>query len=217
MTPCDNTLASLWEMNHDSDCGFIMAFRENYRADQNIKRNESLYLKLMEKGYNIINMRSDFLSYYDQEIRALPKVFKNKGVDNHPKPRIQGGELVGYFVIDSRPRNDLEENLTKFAEFFEQDSILFIPQGRKASWIATNRCQENFIQPRGTKVCYNNGVIPKGGAFFTSYIDGKPLCFNKTDGVIHTIQGMGYSSRLGIHLEAKKHWSDLTPSTPVGK
>jgi len=206
--PNQCSLSNLWTMNQEADCGFITAYRQHYRAEQNIKRNASLFYKLMDKQCKVIVVKSDFMVNVDQEINALPKVFKHKGVDNHPKPHIQDEELHGYFVI-SKPGTDLKHILITLAEFFEQDSVLYMPQESEPVWIATNRSEDNFIQPLGAIVCYNNGEIPKGHAFFTSYIDAKPLYFNETDGVMHSVEGRGWAGHFRVHTIAKQHWSDL--------
>ena len=96
------------------DCGTITAFRGEYTKAENLKRNKSLQAKLLSKNYNIT-------------------VVKGAYIENMGTPKEKEVKEDTFFVVDAKERGTLKEDLKKFGEEFDQDSVLFIPKGGQTS------------------------------------------------------------------------------------
>jgi hypothetical protein len=161
----ESSLSRLWSHNELHDCGALTAFRKfagceqevKITREENKKRNLALAADLKQLGYNITKL-----------IGAYP----------------EGGTVtkeVSYFVVDSKDKGTLKTDLQKLGEKYEQDSILFVPQGAitnkaTATLIGTNHCKNNFLK-YGTTLPFNNGKLGVTSPIYTSYINDRPFIF----------------------------------------
>jgi len=193
----------LREKNLESDCGFIVAYRRNYNADQNIRRGESLFYKLLDSGCEVIEMKSNFLKLREEKLAALPRVFSMKGINNRGQPGVCDEELVGHFVVTDRCP-DLKEKLLRLGVYFEQRHVLFIPKGSwavsngQAVWLSTDPFATEF----GKDDRSDDPVEPR-----VNLDGGDVAVFDMTDGLVRSNRFVGLSGRLRVHVSALHHWS----------
>ena len=191
----ESSLSRLWSHNEKHDCGAMTAFRvaaecgegEKYSKSDNAKRNKSLLAKIKSKGYGATTLKG-----------------------RYP----EGGKSVteiSYFIVDLEDGGNLENDMKKFGEDFEQDSVLFVPKGAiqnksKAHLIGTNHCKNNWLGYHKTET-FNKGKMGYDSPIYTSYVNGRPFIFEEVcDGILNPGNGMGWWS---LHSVADKHWSKI--------
>jgi len=191
----ESSLSRLWRHNEKHDCGAMTAFRvaaecgggEKYSKSDNAKRNKSLLAKIKSKGYGATTLKG-----------------------RYP----EGGKSVteiSYFIVDLEDCGNLENDMKKFGEDFEQDSVLFVPKGAiqnksKAHLIGTNHCKNNWLGYHKTET-FNKGKMGYDSPIYTSYVNGRPFIFQEVgDEILNPGNGMGWRS---LHSVADKHWSKI--------
>lgn len=176
----ESSLSRIWSHNEKYDCGALTAFR--YAKDcgkgdvlskkENDDRNKKLSAILKTKGYGVTKLSG-----------------------RYP----EGGKAVkenSFFVVDFESKGNLENDLKKLGEEFEQDSILFIPKGAiqnktNAYLIGTNNCTNSWLG-YGNKRLFNKGKLGYSTEIYTSYINGRPFIFETVEEEIR--YGNGFAS-----------------------
>lgn len=191
----ESSLSRLYQHNVNYDCGALTAFRTAaacgtgtpYTREDNRRRNRSLLAKLQVMGYSVTRITG-----------------------RYP----EGGTVTteeSFFVVDHKQTGDLEKNLRRLGELFEQDSILFIPKGAivqqaRAYLIGTNHCENNWIGYGKTQP-FAVGKLGRVSPIYTSYVKGRPFIFEDVDHeCVPPASGFGW---WGLHLAAQKHWTQL--------
>lgn len=189
------SLSRIWQHNKAHDCAAMTAFRKArdcgegkpYTKKENIARNRSLLAKIQSQGYDAT--------------RILGK---------YPEDGTTQKE-VSFFIVDPKDTGRLEEDLRNWGEMFEQDSVLFIPQGAinndaEAYLIGTNRCPNSWIGYGDTEA-FERGRLGHESPIYTSYVNGRPFIFEEVDRHEPT-PGNGYGWWM-LRLMADKHWTEL--------
>lgn len=149
--------------NHD--CGTITAFRSKegcgeandkpYSLQDNKKRNRQLYAKLESLGYGVTEVDGAY-------------------IENFGKPNAVEVKEDVYFVVDLKDTGNLEKDLRRLGEEFDQDSILFIPKGEMGILIGTNQCSD--FPGYGKKMPFSSRSFGKPGEFMTK-VRNRPFMF----------------------------------------
>jgi hypothetical protein len=151
------------------DCGTITAWRsyencgdegdKKYTKSDNKKRNIQLLAILEHLGYDTTNVDGSY-------------------VENFGTPTAGEVKEDVYFVVDSKDRGNLKQDLMRLGEQFNQDSILFIPKGEIGMLIGTNHCPMSY--PGYGKVkSYGSRVFGRPGEFMTK-VRNRPFMFETT-------------------------------------
>lgn len=191
----ESSLSRVYRQMLKHDSGTITAFRyardcgdgEKYTKKENMQRNKALLAKLQSLRYGVTSVKGKYIENYGSaDAREV-------------------GENV-FLVVDINDKGTLEKDLRKLGEEFDQDSILFIPQGaEEGRLIGTNHC-ENGYPGYGKIVKLKNPVFGVKGEFFTS-IKGRPFIL-KESAVGHKLP-QGYMGRMACHTIAKRDWSEF--------
>lgn len=191
------SLSRLWQHNKYHDCGAITAFRRYsdcdgtsrhiYSKKENLQRNKSLGAKLGSKEYGLIKLHGIY-----------PEGGKNI-------------KETSYFVVDLFDAGKLERNLKILGEFFDQDSILFIPKGAisndiKAYLVGTNKCTNNWIG-YGKKKIFSKGKLGYSSSIYTSFVNGRPFLFESIGEYIG-MPGTGFGV-WAMRSIAKDKWRNI--------
>lgn len=192
----ESSLSRVFRHNEEHDCGALTAFRiytddsrtETYTKPENIKRNKSLYSKLLTLGreYSITTLKGKY---------------------------VEGGTSTtetSFFVVDIKDTGKLKKDLMKLGEEFEQDSILFIPKGSvdgkdKPYLIGTNHSKYNDIGYH-TEHPYDKARFGVGG-IYSSYVNGRPMIFERVG-----IEDITLSRSMNvwtINKWSKQDWREL--------
>lgn len=181
--------------NQDHDCGALTAFRsgrecgkgEPYTKAENKARNKSLLAKLQSKGYGVTTLNG---------------IYPEGGKEQ---------KEISFLVVDLKDDGNLEKDLRKFGEEFEQDSILFMPKGAmenkaKAYLIGTNRCENNWLG-YGKKEEFKQSKLGKKSQIYTSFVNGKPFIFENVE-CENNLPASGYGIWT-MNIFAEKDWKEL--------
>lgn len=137
----ENSLSRLWRYNERHDCGAITAFKlyNNccYHNDNNTCETkhckggkEPIVVTRKENGYRNIGLAYDLtkLGY------TILKIIGSCNYETSSETKKE----VSYFVVDSEDNGELEKDLRRLGEKYDQDSVLIIPKGAIG-----------FVQPGG--------------------------------------------------------------------
>ena len=193
----ESSLSRIWKHNEEHDCGALTAFRtgrdcgkgESYTKKENKQRNKSLLARLKSKGYGVTTLHGKY-----------PE--GDSGIV---------GKEISYFVVDLNDSGNMEKDLRKFGEEFEQDSILFIPKGAikgdtKAYLIGTNTCENNWLGLGKTEV-FNKGRMGYDSPIYTSRVNGRPFIFEEVGKEVSSpASGMGMWA---MQVVSEKDWREI--------
>lgn len=172
----------------DHDCGAMTAFRsgencgegKKYSRSDNLKRNKVLLAKLMRRGYSVTKLKGKY-----------PEGGKEQTENS-------------FFIVDIADQGHLKQDLMKFGELFDQDSVLWIPKGGKEGiLIGTNKCPNNWLGYHKTE---NVGkrFLGKGNEIYTSKVKNRPFVFGEE--CVPPGSGMGIWY---MNIVADKDWDEL--------
>lgn len=166
--PTDINESSLSRVVHhmeNHDCGTITAHRSKegcggpddkpYSKEDNKKRNRQLYAILESLGYGVTEVDGAY-------------------IENFGKPNAIEVKEDVYFVVDLKDSGNLEKNLRRLGEEFDQDSILFIPKGEMGMLIGTNNCSD--YPGYGKTMPFSSRSFGKTGEFMTK-VRNRPFIF----------------------------------------
>ena len=191
----ESSLSRLWSHNEKYDCGAMTAFRNSrdcgegaeYTKKENRQRNRKLSAQLRSLGYGVTKVHGKY---------------PEGGRD---------GKEESFFIVDLKDTGNLERDLMKLGEEYEQDSILFIPKGSiqgddKAYLMGTNHCPKNDIKYH-EKFTFNKGRLGYDSPIYTTFVSGRPFIFEEV-GLDLGFPNSGFGV-WAMHLVSKKPWQEL--------
>jgi len=150
-----SSLSRLRQSMLDHDTGLVTAQRSTLTYAENQKRNEQLKALLRSK-YNVTKLRGVYVENYASE------------------DAVEVGENV-FFVVDHQDTGHLRDDLIRLGDDYDQDSVLFIPQGATGGeLIGTN---ETGWPGRGNVQFLEHPVFGRSGEFMTK-VKGRPFVLN---------------------------------------
>jgi hypothetical protein len=202
--PTDINESSLSRVVHhmeNHDCGTITAHRSKegcggpddkpYSKEDNKKRNRQLYAILESLGYGVTEVDGAY-------------------IENFGKPNAIEVKEDVYFVVDLKDSGNLEKNLRRLGEEFDQDSILFIPKGEMGMLIGTNNCSD--YPGYGKTMPFSSRSFGKTGEFMTK-VRNRPFIFE--DSFLEKNCNENYYSvanimgKWAITVTARKNWREI--------
>lgn len=161
----ESSLSRVVHHMENHDCGTITAHRAKegcggpddkpYSKEDNKKRNRQLYAILESLGYGVTEVDGAY-------------------IENFGKPNAVEVKEDVYFVVDLKDSGNLEKDLRRLGEEFDQDSILFIPKGQMGILIGTNHCSD--YPGYGKKMPFSSRSFGKTGEFMTK-VRNRPFMF----------------------------------------
>lgn len=111
---CEKSLSRTYTHMQEHDTGLITAYRSEFSKQENQQRNRNLLARLQSKRYGIIDGKGSCIENYGT------------------KDAIEVEEYI--YVVDLVDYGALKADLTELGEMFDQDSVLFVPQGGKVGY-----------------------------------------------------------------------------------
>ena len=112
--------------------------------------------KLRTKGYSVTSIKGSYIENYGTS------------------KAIEVGES-SFFVADIQNKGNLKNDLLKFGEEFDQDSVIFGKAKEGGVLIGTNKCPEGY--PGYRKSLKQGGALFGKTGEFMSRIKGRPFVF----------------------------------------
>jgi len=181
----ESSMSRLYKHNEKHECASLTAYRSVYTKKENEARNRSLKSKLLSLGYDLTEING---------------VYPEGGVDSSE---------ISFFVVDSKDTGNLERDVVRLSEEFEQDSVLFMPVGSVkdtsiAYLIGTNHNDDNFLKYHEKNHFKKGAFFGEKGEYYTSYVNGRPFTFKEN--VKKPTTGKGWWM---VNITANKNWKDL--------
>lgn len=153
----ESSLSRIYNKMMNSDTGAITAFRSQFTNSENKDRNKLLLAKLFKLGYGVTSIKGSYIEDFGTVCA------------------IEVGEDT-FFVEDLDSSGNLEQDLISLGEYFDQDSVLFIPKGGEGSvLIGTNDADFPGLGMRMSMGKFGGG---QSGEFF-SRVNGRPFVFKE--------------------------------------
>lgn len=182
-------LSRIYGKIQDHDCGMITAYRGAYNYNQNQQRNKSLIAKLFNARYGVTAVRGGYIENYNTPDAKV--VFENT-----------------FFVEDINDSKKLKNDLKEFGEYFDQDSIFFIEQGGKKSYLIGTSKRDNSYPGYNEIIVFSNAIFGANGEFHTK-VSGRPFIFKENLILEDYKLPEGFFSRWGCSVTSKKDWKEL--------
>lgn len=174
----ESSLSRIHEKISNHSCGAITAFRNEFTKSQNMNRNKEILAALKVKGYSVTKVKGSYIENFQSDDA------KEVGEDS-------------WFVVNHQIFGDdngqLENDLKKLGEKYDQDSILSVRSG-KAVLIGTSK-RDNAFPNYGQKVEVGTGKYGKVSGEFFSRVKGRQFAFESIEP--DTIMGKWAMKALG--------------------
>lgn len=205
----ESSLNRILQHNLKHDIGIITAFRKGedcgkgreYTKKENRQRNESLKAKLLRLGYELTKADGHYIENYGEE----------NAVDKQEEV---------FIVVDAKDKGNLEKDLRKLGEEFDQDSIMYIPKvgleriekdgksvGHKSVGFGylwgTNHCSQ--YPGYGKKDKFDKPIYGETGEFYTK-LNGRRFVLKFLS---ESMSVSGLFGNMGVASAAKKNWKDF--------
>ena len=154
----ESGLSRLWRKTQDNQCGTITAFRGDRSYEENIRNNKKLLAYLQSKGYSVTSIAGTYI--------------ENMGSENEKEVNERS-----FFVCDQKGTGDLEKDLFKLGEAFDQDSVLIIPVGGKGAYLLGTSKREDSYPGYGNKEIVGDASYGQAAGEFLSKIKGRQFAF----------------------------------------
>jgi hypothetical protein len=181
----ESSLSRIKSKVDDYSCGAITAFRNEFTKAENKTRNKELLAALKVKGYSVTKVKGSYIENFGSEDAK------------------EVGEET-WFVCNEKVEGDdkgqLEKDLKKLGEKYDQDSILSIRNG-KANLIGTSH-RDNAFPSFGQSVAVGSGKYGKKSGEFFSRVKGREFAFEEVE--VTSIMG-----KWGMKIVGETIWKEI--------
>lgn len=181
----ESSLSRIHDKMEKHSCGAITAFRGDFTKAENKKRNKELFAALKVKGYSLTKVKGSYIEQF--------------GTD---KAKEVGEE--SWFVVNHKVEGDdggqLEKDLRKLGEKYDQDSILSVREG-KGMLVGTSRREDAFPN-YGERVEVGKGKFGKVSGEFFSRIRGRQFAFE-------SLEPDNIMGKWGMKTIGKNIWNEI--------
>lgn len=186
----EKSLSRVYQHMQEHDSGFITAYRSEYSHGQNQQRNKSLLAKLQSQRYGVTSVEGSYIENY--------------GTSNE----IEVGEHV-FFVVDLYDKGNLKSALMDLGNEFDQDSILFIPEGGSKGFLIGTSKREDTWPGFGNVITLQSPVFGEKGEFFTK-VRNRPFTLSAMSESTAYALPEGYFGRYACKMIADMPWDKIS-------
>lgn len=163
----ESSLSRIWGKTQKHTCGTITGYRDEITKAQVKKNNNEIVNYLQGKGYSVTKIQGNYI--------------ENFGSDS-AKEVSEPSYFVCNHKVDGDDKGQLEKDLFKLGQRFDQDSILMIPFGGKNAYLYGTSKRENAYPPLKKKVVVGkSGKYGKVAGQFLSRIRGREFAFEEVE------------------------------------
>jgi hypothetical protein len=170
-------LSRIWSKTQKHTCGTITGYRDENTRKQNQQNNREIVNYLRGKGYSLTKVDGIYI--------------ENFGSENQKEVNEQSFFVCNH-EVDGDDGGQLEKDLRKLGERFDQDSIIMIPYGGKGAYLRGTSKRDDAYPSYGKKEVVGNGKYGKVAGQFLSRIRGREFAFEDVEmpGTINGIRGL---------------------------
>lgn len=160
------------------NCAILSAFRNEYSKKDNYQRSRVLRAQLIQGyGYQVTKVKGSFIEGFvskeqKEKIAAMPL---GEERDAYEKKLAAEHEVAeqSLFIVNASDSPNFNEVIKGLSEEFEQDSVMFIPQGGDDIYLYGTR-KDNTFPPYHNSQIIGSVVLNKEGEFMTR-VGGRPF------------------------------------------
>ena len=145
----ESGLSRIWSMVQQHQAGAISGFRGENDKSKNLSNNRDIKVYLLSKGYSVTSVAGNYI--------------ENFGSDNQKEV----GE-PSFFVVDIKDSGNLEKDLRKLGQKFDQDSVLIVPKGGKGAYLVGTSKRSDAYPSFGQKEVVGSSKFGKVAGQFLS-------------------------------------------------
>lgn len=154
----ESSLSRIWRHIQDHQAGAISGYRDNNSKAENKANNREILAYLKSKGYSVTSVKGSYI--------------ENFGSENEKEV----GE-PSFFVVDMNDTGNLERDLAKLGERYDQDSVLIVPKGGKNAYLLGTSHRDDSYPSYGQKEVVGSSRFGKAAGQFLSRIRGREFAF----------------------------------------
>lgn len=154
----ESSLSRLQGKVANFDTGAITAFRGERDMGTNKANNRKLKVFLMQKGYSVTPVKGSYI--------------ENFGSDNQREV-----SEPSFFVADHNRIGRLEKTLIELGRLFDQDSVLFVPQGGKDAYLIGTSQRSDAWPDFGKREVVGSSKFGKVAGQFLSRVRNREFAF----------------------------------------
>lgn len=158
----ETSLSRLYSKTQNHAVGAITAFRGTNTRDQNKQLNKKLLAYLLDKGYSVTKIKGSYVEQYGTE--QAQEVGEESFFVANPVEGDDGGQL--------------EQDLIKLGEVFDQDSIMSYKFEDKPTLIGTSDRDDSF-PGKGQTLPFNDTNWGYATGEFFSRVGGRQFSFTE--------------------------------------
>lgn len=156
----ESSLSRVWSKIEEHQCGAISGYRDENSTSQNRKNNSEISAYLRKKGYSVTRVSGNYV--------------ENFGTDTAKEVA-----EPSFFVCDQNDSGNLEKDLMKLGQMYDQDSVLIIPQGGKGAYLYGTSKRDNAFPEFMKKFKVGDSKFGKATGEFFSRIGGRQFAFEE--------------------------------------
>jgi hypothetical protein len=159
------SLNNIYKKTQNYATGAITAFRNEFTRSENQQRNKKLLAYLLDRGYSVIKVKGSYIEDYGSDTQ------KEVGEES-------------FFVANHKIQGDdnaqLESDLVKLGQVYDQDSILSIRHGKTGELVGTSE-RDNAFPGMGQRHTVGKPVFGDAQGEFFSRVKGRKFAFESAE------------------------------------
>ena len=173
----ESSLSRIWRHVTKHESGTISAFRgrencgEGNKIDKNTNKTNNAILKrkLLAMGYGVTKVTGTY-------------------IENYGESNAQKVKEESFIVVDLKDAGNLQSDLVKLGQYFEQDSITFSKPNGEYYLVSSNTCPTGYPGKGkvGVSIKLGKPFFGKSGEFYST-VNGRPFVFENMQADLDTI------------------------------
>jgi hypothetical protein len=189
----ESSLSRVWAKTQKHTCGSITAFRGEKKRAENLRDNKKMLAYLQSKGYSVTFVLGTYIE--NRFIRDPAYGFLNpnkKMINKKAVPTNEESFFVCNHNVEGDDGGELERDLFKLGEAYNQDSVLIIPFGGQGAYLLGTSDRPEAYPGYEVKEIVGKGKYGKTAGEFLSKIGGREFAFEEISlpQTINGIRGM---------------------------
>lgn len=176
----ESGLSRIYSKIKDHTSGSISGHRDEYTNAEGQQNNKEIAAYLKSQGYSVTKVSGNYI--------------ENQGSENEVEKK-----EPSFFVVNDNVEGwddgELEKDLVRLGEAYDQDSVLVIPPGGDDAYLVGTTHRDDVDLDFGEKVTVGDGKFGKVAGEFLSRIQGREFAFEEVrplevPGTINGIRAM---------------------------
>ena len=158
----ESSLSRIYGKTVEHVCGGISGFRDDNARRVNLRNNREIAAYLQHRGFSVTKVIGSYI--------------ENTGTDNEVETN-EESLFICNDKIDGDDFGELEKDLRKLGELYNQDSVLIVPVGGRKAYLVGTTHRDGVTPAYGEHEIMGDGRYGKVSGPFRSKIRGLEFAF----------------------------------------